>query len=770
MKVKKSILIVLSMALIVLTGCGGSDDLAALQNMEAAPVEADVTDNYNLSYTEEQGMIYSQVIDRQMLDLTMLTKCSDNELQEVLNYMDAVDAQLVGTASTAIEETIDSCFTNYLLCAFEDTPYYWQRTQTIVRGIDAESRSIIVDVDYKTIQFDKKVQAPSAIPLGCVEYEKKLRNRYNRWIRLLELKLSQDSEGQYQQKYDEFVKFYGEFEDIYDSQTNLTLTEQMYETGNQKTYEGMIDSEAEQTTGTMTVRYVLVPNYKLGINLGLTCKHMYILNYKLDNDVTDGLEIFTDTGYASVTDNVYNLIYSYFQCLDENDYTGLYKLTKDFGNLDKHYEELFNTTYLKHENFTISLFDIQGTHITCGIEVGVKKRAKGSKMTYPLYKDRYYCELELVDDNLQISNMVLLSSTLEGEPSIKTEEADVMGFANTIDLDNDDKKAIESLICNFSVLQLQQDTSSDNFGKVVDISISQSKMKALTHAMCSLDGVKKVVWISNYQQGTSNYASVKCTELYQQDDNSIVEASVIYDFILKGSAWYVYNYNIVSSARLGTTNLNTSGCLCLVSSEKVEQYTSQIKGTESNVQNDNIVSDVSVAFSHDEYTPKLKNGTVELGLDTEQAYNMSDADYTDTLSNLLSNMNYESSSEDVLMAKDLFLTAYDDAITNISEASESTEEGEDTTSTDTSGYLDLFTVTQYLDDAYKNVVAIYYNKLNNRYSEAELERTVEDLKGTWHNHSDQIKATLDAMDNSDLRANYDAVETFISTAVGYIGR
>lgn len=763
MKIQKVIALALSCFMIIgLMGCGAAPELEELNSMEAAHVEADVTENYKLSYSEEQDMVYSQVVDRQLLDLTTLTKCSDNELQEVINYMDAVDAQLVGTASTAIEETIDPCFTNYLLCVFQETPYYWQRTQTIVRGIDAESRSIIVDVDYKTIGFEKVVQTPSAIPLGCRGYETKLKNRFDKWINILNLKLNNGAGSNWQQEYDEFVKYYGTFEDIYASQSNLTLTEQIYETGNQKTYEGMIDTDAEQTTGLMTIRYVLVPNYKLGINLGLTCQHMYVLNYQLDNDVTSGMTIFKEDGYDTVTDSVYNLIYSYFQSIDENNYSGLCKLTSDFGNLDKHFEELFGTTYLKHENFTISLFDIQGTHITCGIEASVKKRAKGSKMTFPLYKDRYFCELELVGEDLQIKNMVLLSSTLEGEPAIKTEDADVLGFANAIDLDNDDKKAIEELICNFSVLQLQKDTSSDNFSKVVDISISQRSMRSLQNAMCALGGTKKVVWIANYQQGTSNYASVKCTELYQQSDNSIVEASAIYDFMRKGDAWYVYDYDIVSSARLGTTNLNTAGCLCLVSAEKIEQYTSKIKGTETNVKDDTMVSDVSVKYAHEEYTPKLKSGSKEQGLDTQQAYNMQEDEYNATLSNLLASMESDKTSEELIMAKNVFLTDYE----TFYDSFEPSENEEAT-------LLELYDVTQYLDDAYRDVVAIYFNKLNNRYSDAELASVVDEFRTTWISHNDQIS---DAIANADgdmkdtLTKEYAVISDFLSDAGGHIGR
>ena len=112
--------------------------------------------------------------------------------------------------------------------------------------------------------------------------------------------------------------------------------------------------------------------------------------------------------------------------------------------------------------------------------------------------------------------------------------------------------------------------------------------------MTSLTGAKKVVFLKNYQQGTSNYASVKCKELFQDDKNAIVEANTTYEFIMKGGNWYIYNYDVNSSVKLDTTNLTTTGSLCLVSPGKIESYTSQIKGSTST--NLDEVSDISVSF------------------------------------------------------------------------------------------------------------------------------------------------------------------------------
>lgn len=685
---KKFIVLTLVASLMVgvLSGCGAQSDIDELNKLQATNTDAKVQQNYKLSYSDEQDMIYSQVSDRTLLDLTTLTACSDNELQQVINYLDSVDAQLCGTASSSDEEVIDSCFTDYLLCEFERTPYYWQRSQAVVRGIDAESRSIIVDVTYKTIDFNKDVQEESKIVLGEPAYEKKLQVRYDKWLEILNAKYNNSSSMEWQKNYDSFVKYYGDPELIIKSQSNYSLTENVFETGNQKTYQGLINSSAEESGATMLVRYVLVPNYVLGVNLGITCKHLYVLDYKLDNDVTASLELFTDEGYATVTDSVYELVYSYFQCMDEDDYSGLYSLTYDFGKLDKYYEDLFATTYRKHDGFTISLFDITGTHITCGINIASKVRAKGSNMTFPAYTDRYYAELELVDGKLQVENLVLLSRTIEGEPAITTDEASTTGFAATIDLDNDDKLEIEQLICDFSAIQLSQDTTSDNFAKIVDISMETSDLSTLKENMTSLSGVRKVAWISNYQQGTSNYASVKCKELYQYEDNSITEASVTYDFIMKGGRWYVYSYNVLSSVRLSTTNLATTGCLCLVSPNKVESYTSQVKGTSST--GTATVSDASVVYDYKEYTPTLKTGSVEQGLDTSAAYDLSSEDFDEYVAKLFDTAG---------------LGSYEDYVVNCSVVDDYLTQ------------LDDSLVGKY-EEAIKGYVAVYYNIVNNRYA------------------------------------------------------
>lgn len=613
---KKKLNVVLALGCVagmMVTGCGSlSEEVSKLDEIPAANVEATADNTKNLTYTEEQSMIYSEVADRTLLDLSALDSCDDAEIQQVVTYMESVNAQLTGMSNPDLN-VLDNCLSDYLLCEFQKTPNYWQRTQMIIRGIDAESRSVVVDVKYKTINFPKTLRPASKIVLGEDDYQKRLQIRYMHYINILQTKYGGNTNNNLEQMVNKFDEAYGNVQAIYDAQSNDTLTQTIYKTGNQLTYEGLIDNENEQTGATMTVRYILVPDYVLGVNLGIKCKHAYVVDYALDNDFTAGRKAFTEDGYATVSDSVYSHLYSYFKCLDEADYRGLYKLVNNFGAFDMHYQDVFETTYQKHANFTLTLFSVHGSTVECGVTVSDKIRPRGSQMTFPSYSERYYMRLGLIDGKLKILDCILISRKLEGEPEVSTKEAGITGFSQEINLNNEDRKAIEQLICDFSALQLRGPdvTTSAEFGDVVDTSISRSQMTSLQNNMTSLGGVRKVVWLATYQQGTSNYASVQCRELYQADTNAIVEANVVYEFIYKGNRWYVYNYTINNSVKLDTTNLQTTGSLCLVSPGNVDSYTSQIKGT--SVESTESVKKEVPTYDYKETTPILKSGIVEQG-------------------------------------------------------------------------------------------------------------------------------------------------------------
>lgn len=743
---KRLVSFVLLLAMVLsLAACGSTDELNTLNGLSALNSEASVTANYNLSYTDEQELIYAQVADRNLIDLSALTACSDDEINQVLNYMDSVDMQLIGKVRVVSyadhvakfmydgyledDAVLDTGMTNYLLSVMEQTPYYWQRTKTVIRGMDSVSRSIVVDVTYKTIGFQKTVVADSKIVLGEPDYDKLSESRLRKWLSILGRRQNNPNDATLYAMEQSFLEYWGNPEDIINEQRRYDPTTTVYMTGNQQTYSGLIDSAAEQTGGTLTVRYVLVPKYVLGINLGVTCEHMYLISYALDNDYTAGFTPFVQEGYQTVTDSVYNLIYSYFTCVDESDFNGLYKLTSDFQGLDKYYQDVFNSTFQKHSGFSVSLFDITGTHITCGVTISTKERARGSNITMPIYTDRYYVEIELVDDMLKVNNMVLLSRKLEGEPAIAEGERDMTGFSAVIDLDNDDKVAIEKLICDFSALQLAQDTQSDKFLDVVDGSITSNQLAMLKTNMTSLSGAQKVVFLQNYQQGTSNYASVRCKELYQSESNAIVEANCTYEFILKGGRWYIYNYDVNSSIKLDTTNLNTAGSLCLVEPNKVVSYTSQLKATGGTDLDD--VSDISVSYDHKEYKPVLKNGIEEQGLVLMTPDTVTVEAFQDIIPTMGLSVTTMEELDEHLAKIDEFLLSVDP----------NTE-----------------TLSDYIRGIIYEVVAVIYNKSGSRYANIEAQQSAIDAITTKYNEMrvklSEIQESIKGVDKTELKAMF----------------
>lgn len=583
------------------TGCDTAE-VDTLKGIEALNSESEFA-GVNMSVTEKEAAVYAQVSNRTLLDLTTLAEVSENEKQAVLSYMDSVDAQLCGTLDK-LNGVIDECYTNYLLMEFEKTPYYWQRTQTKIMGMDSASRSVVIDVTYKTIDFEKTVQKDSYIVKGEPNYNQLLSVRYDRWIGILNNKYGYKDED-YIIELDKFKKVYGDPEEIIESQRDASLTDMLFETGNQKTYSELIDSEAEKIGATMTVRFVLVPRYTLGINQGYTCRHMYMTSYALNSDPTNGLKLYTEEDSSAIASSVYNTLKRFYICKDENNYSGLYKLTDDFAGLDKYYGDLFATSYRKHDSFDLSIFNIQGTKIECGVSVSTKVRAKGSNITFPIYTDRYYYTIELVDGELQITNEVLLSRTIEGEPAIDTDAISTTGFTSNISLTNSDKKAIEKLIAEMSAQQLLNDTVSDSFNDLIDLSLAQSQVDSIKKVASSITGEKKAVWLTSYLTGHSNYASVKCKELYQDEYNSILEVTATYDFIYKGGKWYIYDYSLTTPVRLDTNQLTTKNALCVCSAGKVDSLISQTGSTNEEQKEQGAVAIITV--DHEEYEPSLKS-------------------------------------------------------------------------------------------------------------------------------------------------------------------
>lgn len=676
--------VVFAMALMMvcasLTGCEDAE-VTQLKQIEALNAESTIVDS-GMSANEREAQIYAQVSNRTLLDLTKLDVPSDNEKQEVTAFMDAVNQQLIGEVAGE-DGVLNVKYIEYLLMMFEQTPYYWQRSSMNIRGIDSETRNVIVDVTYKTTGYTKDVIMNTLIPKGLKQLKadengsitkgalydalydlraQDYRNYYE--IKYQDLRWNDDSatadttvyenKGDYPaagyvkyrgvevpygvpknidqdsedfkrliQAREKFYYTYGAYPDkikkddvmVVEDQLGGTLEEYVENNGNQVTFGGLLDNaDYESIGGTMTVRYILTPQYTLGINQGYKCDHMYVLDYELDNDPTENLETYNAEGTSTIADNVYDLIYRYFTCEDESNHLGLYKLSTNYAGLDKYFDTYFNTTYRKHDNFTISIFNVSGQRVECGITVSVKERAKGSNMTLPIYTNRYYACIDLGADTtattdtsiLKVTDLVLLSSKIEGEPAITAEDAETTGFNASITLENKDKSEIEQLISDYGVLQLAGDSMSDKFSEVVDGSISGRQMATLKDNFDKIKGKKKAVWLTGYQQGTSNYASVKCKALVDTE-SGLTQATETYDFIYKGGKWYISGYTLDTPVVLDSADFASTGALCVCTPEKVEEYHSQVtldKDKEGKVDLDTI----GEITNYEESAPPMKNG------------------------------------------------------------------------------------------------------------------------------------------------------------------
>lgn len=619
MKLKRvlSSILVLTTCASMLTGCGQDLSYNEVSNAVALGGESSINSlGYQLSYTEQQELVYAQVSNKTLLDLTYFNKCTIDKKQQVTNYMNEIDNVIIGYNKNSHfdslleyletgnkQEVMKQDYANYIAFLFEQSPYYWQRSKMNIIGESTITGYIVCDVVYETINYKKDVIPKSTVAQGSPLYDTIVKNRYNVWCEILKIcdktntSISQiesyASSGSAPNEdtqhaadlFKKWTKSYGDYRDVYAEQERYgifgqDLIDYFYETKNQVTYNGLIDHKAEQSGGTMTIRYILKPDIVLGINQGYTCTNAYLTEYKLDNDITEDKSVFTAEGYATIADAVYELMYSYFKCIDESNHIGLYSLMTDYTNIDKYYQDYFDYTINKHNSFSVSLFDITGTHITCGINVSSKQRAKGTEMTAPIYADRYYVEIDLVGNKLKISNITLLSRKIEGEPNINAIKQDESGFSQKITLTDSDKKQIETQINNFSVYQLQANDMGTGLEEILDYSISNANMTSLKSNMLSMKGDKKLIFLQSYIQGANGYALVKCRELFQTSSEPITEAVVQYELMLKGNKWYIVDYVVLNSFKSTSSQLQASGYMSLITPEKVEAYNTQVNVTD----------------------------------------------------------------------------------------------------------------------------------------------------------------------------------------------
>lgn len=351
--IRKKAILGLTLAVMVssLSGCATSENADVINQLNSLQgMNTEFNEGQVLSFSERQALLYKRLRDHSLLKLSGLSTCNDTEVNECFALLDVLDMQLTGKI-TSKAGSVSQDITDYMLTWFEQTPYYWQRTGVEIQGKDNKNGCIVVDVTYKTIDFEKDVLRDSSIPLGENGYDQLMETRFTKALEIYDLryKLQQEDEPSEEdaEKLEElekkFEKAYGTIPEVIEEQNTYTPSEYIYLEGNQRTTSGV--AEATEDDGTVTFRFILNHKYAYGINLGLQCQHMYMLKYTLgDGVVADTDEPLDMAGYNTLSDSVYKLIKSYFTCIDEHNYTGMRKLTHDFGTLDKWYQDWLQST------------------------------------------------------------------------------------------------------------------------------------------------------------------------------------------------------------------------------------------------------------------------------------------------------------------------------------------------------------------------------------------------------------------------------------------
>lgn len=633
---KKTIMSLMCLGIIAanFSGCAKvPDGLTEARKMAAMEVEASV-EPVKLSVLEKETLIYGQVLDRTLLDVNDLEKnIPQADLNSINVCLDSLEQLLCGGEDILGQ----SYYTDYLLWEFEKTPYAWEIEKTEIQGMDVKSRSVVVDITYRTTADLKRVVSPSRICLGDLDYDKKVQVRYDRYMALLKAKynsrgITEAALAQAVIDEEKFIEVYGSFEEIYQEQRELSLTDELRDyitcapedsvTGStetwadilakmraeddsesgsvdasgdtgggtddtggagdggvdvnspvsgtaQKTYAGLVDSDLERYGGKLVIRCILSPEYVLGMQRGYTLKHMYRLSYTLDGTDTLSAVAYTGKDEESIRDVASQVLTSYYRGKDEDDFMSLHKYTKDFSTVDKYYKDYFETTYRKHDNFTLLLTEVDGTSVKCTVTVSIKERPKGSEMSMPIYTEKYYYELSIPADrdNLCVVQEILLKSEIEGEPSIITQEVSLTGFSSSVFLSEYDNAEISLLIQDFGNWQFgDRQPTAEGFEKVVDMSLSANQIENLLSAAETEGGsaTGKSVFFLSYLEGTKNYASMRCRELVRYEDGSIRDWVITYEFIKKGENWLIYGFTVNSDVNYAGTELTVTGVLCTV--------------------------------------------------------------------------------------------------------------------------------------------------------------------------------------------------------------
>lgn len=153
MKKIKFITLILIVSLLS-TGCLNNEDYKNTLK-EISQIDTGISETMNnvtkLSSAEKEQLIYQQVTDRTLLDTTALTAVSETNTKAINYYINDIKKQLLGYDV----EVLDSNLVNYLLFEMQKTPYIWNISKANILGVDSNTESFIVDVEFVTSEGAK---------------------------------------------------------------------------------------------------------------------------------------------------------------------------------------------------------------------------------------------------------------------------------------------------------------------------------------------------------------------------------------------------------------------------------------------------------------------------------------------------------------------------------------------------------------------------------------------------------------------------------------
>lgn len=571
-----------------LTGCvssKGSDisSIPALTIDEVAGRRLLATTN-----DEREAEMYKYVSDRIVVDKTRLIEVDSGDRANITKLFSNINTQLTGKNTNALPEE----YANYLLLEFARTPYEWKQTNMDVVGFDPAARLYFVDVTYTTTGVQKQVVPNSKIPTGHPEEESLKQKRYTDYITMLTFKNNMNERwvGAHQT----FEQRWGTIASIMEEQQGISLYTRTMAKGQETggigklTYGGLVADNNLAKAASMTVRYVLQYRLNLGEETDLTVNSLYLKNYELGNseDILKGYDTSTVGTIEVLKPFIDQLILSYHKAVEESNFTGLYSLFSNFGNIDKYYEELRDYTYNSIGGYTYKVLHRNGSNVVVQVNRVNQIRARGANMSLPTYDETLIFNLLLGnDDTIRINSVHPVKVELIGEPLsvIKNVSgiSEVIQYSDASFTDTN-KQKVEQLIKDFSKVVTNANIDSYDFLRTVDLGVSQSTLNRMVDTITSIKANRKALYIINWDTKTNVYASVTVREVFELDNNNLDTEAVI-DMVNRNGEWKVVNYTRTMNIRTNKATLNTDTAFT------VDERTSE--GAATNIPiNNNIVA------------------------------------------------------------------------------------------------------------------------------------------------------------------------------------